>query len=71
MVNYEKAKDRIYTDVYLNHFADKWSNCFMATIRATNGSLNVIPITDRLGRVHESRWVGGWVGGWAAHMIIP
>ena len=35
--------------VTLNHLADKWSNCFTATIRATNGSPNVIPITDYWG----------------------
>lgn len=37
------------TAINCNFFADKWSNCFTATIRATNGSPNVIPITDYWG----------------------
>ena len=49
--------------LYLNRFAEKWSNCFTATIRATNGSPNVIAITDYWGEYMNH-------GGWVDHVII-
>ena len=66
-VNYYPGLPVNVTIVVINsNIADKWSNCFTATIRATNGSPNVIPIIDYWG---EYMNCGMSVGSCDCHMI--